>query len=269
MDIIKPMIEGVLYPLMEIKNGNRIRKYRSELLRSQNYTKSQLIDLQKEKLASLLCACADGVPAYADLQLTAEEIRRDPYAALQRVPILTKRQFQADSERYINGKADRSGFILNKSGGSTGEPVVFFMDRYTVEHYEAARWRGMSWWGITPGSRSVMIWGNPIELSANQAESYRKKDKYLKNRITISAYQLNPECIYRPLPSRIFVRLCYGSVRLRLADGTGIRAPSHFFKSCRLYLRNAARRAAPGNRTRLFLPLRQRIRRQGCWYFRV
>ncbi len=195
MDIIKPMIEGVLYPLMEIKNGNRIRKYRSELLRSQNYTKSQLIDLQKEKLASLLCACADGVPAYADLQLTAKEIRRDPYAALQRVPILTKRQFQADSERYINGKADRSGFILNKSGGSTGEPVVFFMDRYTVEHYEAARWRGMSWWGITPGSRSVMIWGNPIELSANQAESYRKKDKYLKNRITISAYQLNPECI--------------------------------------------------------------------------
>lgn len=192
MDFIKPWIEGIVYPLMEIKNGNRIRQYLADLKTTQNYTKSQLIQLQRDKLTSLLLDCAENVPAYEGLGLEKQYIIQDPFAALQRVPILTKKQFQSEAEQYISKKADISSLITNKSGGSTGEPVIFYMDRYTVEHYEAARWRGLSWWGITPGSRSVMIWGNPIELAANQAESYRKKDKYLKNRITISAYQLNP-----------------------------------------------------------------------------
>lgn len=192
MDYIKPWIEGVVYPLMEAKNGNCIRKYLKDLKITQQYTKSQLVQLQWDKLTSLLCECVLHVPAYYGLGLKEEDIRRDPFAALQRIPVLTKKQYQLDSDRYVNEKANRSSLITNKSGGSTGEPVVFYMDRRTVEHYEAARWRGLSWWGITPGSRSVMIWGNPIELEANQAESYRKKDKYLKNRITISAYQLDP-----------------------------------------------------------------------------
>ena len=193
MDFIKPFIEHAVYPLMEAKNGNCIRKYLSELKTSETYTKGQLSQIQWEKLTSLLCEAALYVPAYQHLGLLEQDIIKDPFAALRRIPVLTKKQYQQDSESYVNPKRDRSTFITNKSGGSTGEPVVFYMDRYTVEHYEAARWRGMSWWGITPGSRSVMIWGNPIELSANQAESYRKKDKYLKNRITISAYQLSPD----------------------------------------------------------------------------
>ncbi|MBQ4576476.1 MAG: phenylacetate--CoA ligase family protein [Firmicutes bacterium] len=193
MDFIKPLIEHAVYPLMEAKNGNCIRKYLTELKISETYTKGQLSQIQWEKLTSLLCESVLYVPAYQHLGLLEQDIIKDPFAALQKIPVLTKKQYQQDSESYVNTKRDRSTFITNKSGGSTGEPVVFYMDRYTVEHYEAARWRGMSWWGITPGSRSVMIWGNPIELSANQAESYRKKDKYLKNRITISAYQLSPD----------------------------------------------------------------------------
>jgi len=193
MDLIKPLIEHAVYPLMEAKNGNCIRKYLKELKITEQYTKGQLSQIQWEKLTSLLCESVLYVPAYQHLGILEQDIIKDPFAALQKIPVLTKKQFQQDAENYVNTKRDRSKFITNKSGGSTGEPVVFYMDRYTVEHYEAARWRGMSWWGITPGSRSVMIWGNHIELSANQAESYRKKDKYLKNRITISAYQLSPD----------------------------------------------------------------------------
>lgn len=71
--------------------------------------------------------------------------------------------------------------------------MQFYMDRFSVEHYEAARWRGMSWWGVTPGSRSVMLWGNPIELSQNEQKKARWKERYLKNRVVISAYEMKPE----------------------------------------------------------------------------
>ena len=57
MDYIKPWIEGVVYPLMEAKNGNCIRKYLKDLKITQQYTKSQLVQLQWDKLTSLLCEC--------------------------------------------------------------------------------------------------------------------------------------------------------------------------------------------------------------------
>ena len=83
-----------------------------------------------------------------------------------------------DPESFIADDADRSTLIANNSGGSSGHPVQFYMNRHTVEYYEAARWRGLSWYGITPGSRSLLIWGNPFELDKMAAVSYTHLDVY-------------------------------------------------------------------------------------------
>ena len=64
------------------------------------------------------------------------------------------------------------------------------MTRRQVESYEAARWRGLSWYGITQGSRSVMLWGSPIELSKQAQLKNRLRESLLKNRCILSAYNL-------------------------------------------------------------------------------
>ena len=97
-----------------------------------------------------------------------------------------------DPESFIADDADRSTLIANNSGGSSGHPVQFYMNRHTVEYYEAARWRGLSWYGITPGSRSLLIWGNPFELDKMAERRYRLTERYLKNRRIIPAYALDP-----------------------------------------------------------------------------
>lgn len=164
--------------------------YLREMQGTQYASPEALHVLRTECLKRLLHACIAGVPAYQGLGITDAEIEQDPWKVFQRIPILKKSAFQADPQQFLNTLYDRSQLIPNVTGGSTGEPVRFFMDRYTVEHYEAARWRGLSWWGITPGSRSVMVWGNPIELSQEQQRSARWKDRFLKNRTILSAYDL-------------------------------------------------------------------------------
>ena len=67
------------------------------------------------------------------------------------------------------------------------------MTRHQVESYEAARWRGLSWYGITQGSRSVMLWGSPIELSKQAQLKNRLKESLLKNRRILSAYNLTEQ----------------------------------------------------------------------------
>ncbi len=188
MDLVKFWIEHLVYPLMERKNGNKIRAYIKELQGTQSLSAEDLHKLQTEKLAKLLKCCKESVPAYADIELTD-----DPWETLANIPPLLKKVFQKTSETHVNTAFPKEKLIPNTTGGSTGEPTRFFMDRFDVEHYEAARWRGLSWWGITPGSRSILVWGNPLELNANQQKAYRRKEKWLKNRQFIPAYELSPE----------------------------------------------------------------------------
>jgi phenylacetate-CoA ligase len=196
MDLHKIMIERALYPAMERMKGNHVRTYVSELIATQSAPAEQLRALQKERLTKLLTTSLAHVPAYqglAEQGLTAEEIERDPFAALQKFPVLRKRDFQKNPDAYLNTAFDKSLLIANATGGSTGMPVRFYMDRYDVEHSEAARWRGLSWWGITYGSRSVMVWGNHIELEKDEQRKDRIKERHLKNRTIVSAYAISTE----------------------------------------------------------------------------
>lgn len=190
MDIVKGFIEKVLYPLMEKKKGNKVRTYIEELRDSQGLPNEELHEIQEEKLKMLLLESIENVPAYKPYSFLKDDIEKDAFQALKDIPVLRKKDYQNLSDTYINSSVEKSNLIKNTSGGSTGEPVVFYMDRKTVEYYEAARWRGLSWWGITPGSRSIMIWGNPIELSQMEQKKYYFKEKWLKNRILIPAYSL-------------------------------------------------------------------------------
>ncbi len=209
---IKYLIEHVLYPAMEHKKGNHVRAYLAEMKTTQYLKEEELQKLRRERLCRLLLTCIHDVPAYQSLQITEEEVQKDPFQVLQQIPILSKRNFQQHPEQYRNQQYDPKQLIANSTGGSTGEPLKFYMDRYDVEHFEAARWRGLSWYGITPGSRSVMLWGNPIELSQNEQKSARRKERFLKNRTILSAYALTPEKVasYIPFLNRYQPEYIYG-----------------------------------------------------------
>ena len=193
MDIVKPFIESILYPVMEKRKGNKIRSNTRELQNSQAFSRKSQLQIQEVKLKKLLLECIKNVPAYQPYASLEDEINQNVFSALLKFPVLDKVTFRKDAETYLNQTVEKDALIANRTGGSTSEPVKFYMDRHTVEYYEAARWRGLSWWGITPGSRSVMIWGSPIELDQAAHKKYEFKEKWLKNRIIISAYSLKPE----------------------------------------------------------------------------
>jgi phenylacetate-CoA ligase len=192
MNINAKVIENVIFPLMEQVKGNNIRKNLSCLRNTQYLPKEKINELQKEKLRGLLHYCIENVPAYAGYQHLTSLMDEDPFKALNEFPTLSKQDFNSSKENYLSKGIDENCIIPNKTGGSTGEPVKFYLDRKTVEFYEAARWRGLSWWDINIGDRSVMIWGSPLELSKNKQASYKLKERFLKNRIIIPAYDLNP-----------------------------------------------------------------------------
>lgn len=188
MPLQKYMIEHLLYPAMEHRKGNQIRSILSELQFSQN---ANIEQIQRTRLINLLLHCKKHVPAYANVLPNASIIQADPFAVLHtQVPLLPKRQFQRTAQQHLADNIPDTERITNCTGGSTGEPIHFYMTRRQVESYEAARWRGLSWYGITQGSRSVMLWGSPIELSKQAQLKNRLRESLLKNRRILSAYNL-------------------------------------------------------------------------------
>ena len=190
MALHKFLIEHAIWPAMEKRKGNKIREIQRALEKSQY---EDVAALQRERLTELLLHCKAHVPAYESVLPDEDTIRQDPYAALRCVQPLAKRTFQTEAEAHLADNVPQSARIVNCTGGSTGEPVRFFMTRAQVESYEAARWRGLGWYGITQGSRSVMLWGSPIELSQQAQLKNRIKESLLKNRQILSAYHLSEQ----------------------------------------------------------------------------
>jgi len=62
----------------------------------------------------------------------------------------------------------RRGMQLQRSntGGSSGEPLVFYLDAERVGHDVAAKWRATRWFGVDIGDPEIVVWGSPIELGA-------------------------------------------------------------------------------------------------------
>ncbi|MFS0555187.1 phenylacetate--CoA ligase family protein [Brevibacillus sp. 179-C9.3 HS] len=191
MPTIGFLIRHVQWPLMEAMKGNRIRHYTKELQAAQLLSTEALRAQQQEKLVKLLDHAVQNVPAYTDFAPDWSKMRDRPERFLQRIPVLTKTQFRQNADQYMSKALQSKKLIGNRTGGSTGEPTHFYLDRPTVERYEAARWLGLSWYGIRIGDPCVMIWGSPLELNAQQARRYRWKERWLKNRVIISAYELD------------------------------------------------------------------------------
>ena len=94
---------------------------------------------------------AAGVPYYRDL---FARLNFDPQAVravsdLQALPFLDKATIRAHTEALKHTQAQ--GLARFNTGGSSGEPLIFFIGNERVSHDVAAKWRATRWWDVDIG----------------------------------------------------------------------------------------------------------------------
>lgn len=187
MDLNAAAIKNIIFPMLKYAKNNNTLEYLTNLNKTQFLPTDEIINIQKEKLRKLLLHCVENIPAYQSYKEIIPRIEKEPMEALSYFPILTKQQVNESQDFFIFPDIDKSSLIANRSGGSTGQPVRFFIDRPTSENSEAARWRALSWWDISIGDKCLMVWGNPLELNNHQKLIYNMKERFLKNIIFVPA----------------------------------------------------------------------------------
>jgi len=161
-----PVVAGTLFPLHERAKGHDSVARRRELEASQWWPRERLEALRIERLRAFLAEAARSVPYYRELFAAhgLDPARIARLSDLSSYPLLTKADIRAGADRL---RSERAGPLKRyNTGGSSGEPLVFFMGKDRISHDVAAKWRATRWWGVDIGDRELVVWGSPVELGA-------------------------------------------------------------------------------------------------------
>ena len=183
------VVTGLIFPLHERMKGHSTVAVRNALEESQWWTSERLALAQRDGLVALLRHANEYVPYYRDL---FQRIGFDPNAMtslseLERLPFLTKVEIRAHTEALKSTVA--KGLARSNTGGSSGEPLVFFLGKERVSHDVAAKWRATRWWGVDLGDREIVVWGSPIELGA-QDRVRKFRDTVIRTRL-LPAFEMS------------------------------------------------------------------------------
>lgn len=195
---------------------------------TQWWSPERLRELQLSRLRSLLKHAHDKVPYY---RMLFDEIGFRPDAIrsiddLSRLPLLDKATIRANTEALKSDNArDLARF---NTGGSSGEPLVFYIGKERVSHDVAAKWRATRWWDVDIGDPEVVVWGSPIELGA-QDRVRALRDRVFRTRL-LPAFEMSERKVAGFLdeirarkPKMLFGYPSALSHFARQADATGIR----------------------------------------------
>lgn len=183
------IVSGAVFPLHERLKRHTTVAVRRHLEETQWWSVGRLQAMQVERLRAFLMDAGRHVPYYRDLFRT-QGFRPAAIASLddlQRLPLLDKSVIRANTERLKHENA--VGLARFNTGGSSGEPLIFFIGNRRVSHDVAAKWRATRWWGVDIGDPEVVVWGSPIELGS-QDRVRALRDKVLRTEL-LPAFEMS------------------------------------------------------------------------------
>jgi len=186
----KALIQKVLFPAHEMVKQRQTLSVLNDLALFDFMSRAEIEDCQLKLWRKLLDVCLFYVPYYgpflANLNLTSFALSDLPV-----LPLLTKKKIRQNKKKLRNNNCNK--FFPMSTGGSTGDPLRFFVGLNRIVYDKASRLRFWKWWGIEVGDREVVLWGAPHELKAQNIIK-RLRDR-LFNSILLSAHDMSRETL--------------------------------------------------------------------------
>jgi len=201
MGLHTALVANVLFPIQErLKNHDTVA-IRHAMDDSQWWSSEKLEEFRLERLRAMLTKVGKHVPYFRDCFI---KLGFNPHAIqsltdLQKLPFLTKVIIRTEGDRMKSDIAERLARF--NTGGSTGEPLIFFIGTERVSHDVAAKWRATRWWDVDIGDPEIVVWGSPIELGT-QDRVRAVRDKLMRTEL-MPAFQMNETNL-----DRFVARIC-------------------------------------------------------------
>ena len=153
-----PTLYKLFRPLWS--GGFDLRKNQREVEETQWLSPEELAAYQLNKLKKLIKYAYENVPYYQN-RYKSVDIHPDDIKKLedvQSLPLLTKDDINNNLQEFVTH--DRAyKLVSNTTGGSTGSPMKFYMERALGWWDPALQCRGRGWYGVREGEKVAFVWG--------------------------------------------------------------------------------------------------------------
>jgi len=173
--------------------GQKTRQHLQQLEQNQWLSAAELRALELAEIQKLVRHAYQNVPFYRD-RYTKAGIQPNDIKSLedfQKLPFLTRQDVNDNLEALIAENYPRQSLHSNETGGSTGEPVHFFIENGYWWSNIANIFRVRGWHGVKEGDKVAWVWGNPKDLP-----SWHWRDRLrilIKNERHLNAFGMTEE----------------------------------------------------------------------------
>ncbi len=195
MSMMASLSRNVFFPMLMVYERSAVRKHLKELEKSQFFSANQMHELQLERLRRLVQHAYAHCPFY---RKRFDEAGFNPRRVqspedLQIIPVLTKKEIQNHLDSLKAGNLSKKDLLPDKTGGSTGSPLNFFVNQDRYFSRNAAALRHDRWTGWDIGDRSAYLWGHREDLSAVQGVKAALRNSLIDRRIFLDTSSITVE----------------------------------------------------------------------------
>jgi phenylacetate-CoA ligase len=206
------LVRHILFPAHERLLNRPTFPLLAELEKTQWLPREHVERLQMQRLKTLLRTARDHCPWHAERLRTAglnlesgADLTLDEF---RRLPTMNKADASANRDRLVWREVPGGAYRYN-TGGSSGQPLIFYYGRARQAADAACRMRARRWWRVETGDPEVFLWGAPVEL--NKTDRIKTMRDRLFNQLLLNAFDMseatmddylkriqsfNPACLY-------------------------------------------------------------------------
>ncbi len=163
-DLINPLLNKKLRVCLAY--GPKVEEHYDVFEQSQWWSLDKLKVYQADKLKKLIRYVYENVPYYGDLMRKHYLSPRDIKCVedLRKLPILNKDIIRKNSKKILSNDFSDQRASLARTGASTGEPLVFYLDKEATDMAWATFLRFLKWTGYEWGDKMAYFWRTPDSL---------------------------------------------------------------------------------------------------------
>lgn len=194
----KPIIDAIKYiyctlPL-PIRYGKEFRNMYAFLKESQWWSREKLEEYQMQQLKKLLNHAYENVLYYRrvfdDRRLKPKDIQ--DFDDFRKLPVLTKDIVRENLNDLISKNIPKQNMEYVTTGGTSGKPLGFYIEKRTNLIRMAFEWREWNWMGYKFGDRCVVLRGNVIKRKEDGKPAWWEYDRG-NNYLILSTYDMTDE----------------------------------------------------------------------------
>ncbi len=192
-DMYATFVRHALAPLDAFRQGSEHYAILKDLRESQYYSTERLREISLAKLNETVRYAFEHCPFYRERFATvgytpADELDEKSFLKL---PTLSKRDIQENLETLRSDEYSDDELIANQTGGSTGEPLKFYLDKPRAVSRLAATLRHDEWAKYRPGDKVGLLWGAAQDFADESSLKARLRKKLLDRNLILNAVSMS------------------------------------------------------------------------------